>query len=164
MADWFGQYINSLKQTLGSDYVYNEGLRPKGSEMSQLTVTSVGVIEVILECFFEATNKTTQGRVIIRVPKQLSGSLRKRLFGWYTGIHAKSDPGYHLIVDAQEEKGDLVKRYRIGEYRLLTGLYAQERDDYTLVINRGRVGRTAAIEIVKQVTYELTNDGWIGDE
>lgn len=164
MQKWYSQYITSLKQALGSDFVYNLTDKKKSHEMDSLNVTSVGEINTVLECFYEEPTKERQGRVLIRLPKDINSALRKRIFGWYIGLHSKSSEQFNLGIEVKQDKGELIRRYRVGELRLLTGLYGDNRDDITLVINRGKVNRAAAIELVKQITYELTNEGWIGDE
>lgn len=164
MSKWYQPYINSIKKACGEDYVYTHIESQAGNELDTLTVTSVGNIEVIMEWYFEEPKEGNQGRIIIRMAKDLNSLLRKRIFGWYIGIHKQITDEFNLTIQVTNEKSECIRTYRVGESQVLTGLFGNNREDIRLVINRGKVNRAEAIEVVKQITYELINEGWIGDE
>lgn len=164
MERWYQPYIRSIKKACGDDFVYTHTEKHPGVDMDTLTITSVGDIEVIMEWYFEEPKMHNQGRIIIRIPKDLNSVLRKRIFGWFIGVHKPTHDEFTLTVEVTDERSETIRRYRVGEGNLLTGMFGNNREDIRLVINRGQVSRSEAIEVVKQLTYELINEGWIGDE
>lgn len=92
----------------------------------------------------------------IKLSKDLSTSLRKSIMGWYVGLFQHKDTVFRLSIVGKADH----RQYISGDRGVMLAEYTKDLPYYLLYRPTSEHTRLLGVEIVKQITYELINEGY----
>lgn len=106
--------------------------------------------EIIAE--FEGTIQ----KFSIKLSKDLSKDLRKTIMGWYVGLYQHKDSVFRLAIVGKADH----RQYISGDRGVMLAEYTKGLPYYFLYRPTSEHAKLLGVEIIKQITYELINEGY----